>query len=397
MRSAEDTVNAFVPLTEVSVSNSETGPLAGLTLGVKDIFDVKGIPTGRGNPEWRGEAVPALRNASCVQTLLDAGARFAGKTITDEFAFSLFGQNVHYPFPVNPRAPDRYTGGSSCGSAAAVAGGLVDIALGSDTGGSVRGPASFCGLIGLRTTFGRIPIDGTMPLAESFDTVGWFARDIDAYEKVAWVLLGEDRHTTPITRAVTLDGIDAFLAGPAEARELARMRDLVPFRATAHATLPFSATPDDLYGCFRNLQAVEAWREHGEWVTRHDDALGPGTLERIRYGSTVTPEMEQAERDRRESFRRQFREFLGSDTVLVLATAPGAAPLRSASADVLQAYRERALHALCLAGLAGLPQISLPLGAVDGAPFGLSLVGPADSDRALIRLGRAILSAAGKA
>ncbi len=132
-------------------------------------------------------------------------------------------------------------------------------------------------------------------------------------------------------------------------------------------------------------------------MTRHDDALGPGTLERIRYGSTVTPEMEQAERDRRETFRRQFREFLGGDGVLVLATTPGAAPLRSASADALQAYRERALHMLCLAGLAGLPQVSLPVGTVEGAPFGLSLVGPADSDRALIRLGRKILEAAGRA
>ena len=151
MPTPTDPVNAFVPHTEVAVSNAESGPLAGLTLGVKDIFDVKGIPTGRGNPEWLAETVPAMRSASCVQTLLDAGARFAGKTVTDEFAFSLFGQNVHFPFPVNPKAPDRYTGGSSCGSVAAVAAGLVDVALGSDTGGSVRAPASFCGLIGLRT------------------------------------------------------------------------------------------------------------------------------------------------------------------------------------------------------------------------------------------------------
>ncbi len=255
MAAASDPVNAFVPLTQLHVPNAESGPLSGLTLGVKDIFDVRGIATGRGNPVWLGEAVPALRSASCVQALLDAGARFAGKTVTDEFAFSLFGQNVHFPFPVNSRAPDRYTGGSSCGSAAAVAAGLVDIALGSDTGGSVRAPASFCGLIGLRTTFGRVAIDGTMPLAESLDTVGWFARDIDVYESVAWVLLGEDRHTTPLSRAVTLDVIDSFLSGPDEAAELARMRGLVPLPTTSRAELPFTATPEDLYGCFRKLQA----------------------------------------------------------------------------------------------------------------------------------------------
>ncbi len=189
MSHAGDPYNAFLDSPQTAVSNKESGPLEGLTLAVKDIFDVEGYRTGCGNPRKFAEAAIASRSASCVKALLDSGARFVGKTLTDEMAYSLFGQNIHFPLPINPKAPDRYTGGSSCGSAAAVAGGLVDIALGSDTGGSIRAPASFCGLIGLRTTHGLIPIDGAMPVAPSLDTVGWFAKDVDTYEAVARVML----------------------------------------------------------------------------------------------------------------------------------------------------------------------------------------------------------------
>jgi amidase len=184
-----DPFNAFLDYDQATVSNAQSGPLAGLTLAVKDIFDVAGYPSGWGNPVRLAEAPIAAASNSAVQAMLDLGAGFIGKTQTEELAFSMIGQNVHFPHPINPRAPDRVTGGSSSGSAAAVAGGLVDIATGSDTGGSVRCPASFCGLIGLRTTHGAIPLDHTMPLAPSFDTFGWFAKDMDTYRKVAHVLL----------------------------------------------------------------------------------------------------------------------------------------------------------------------------------------------------------------
>ena len=168
MTGFRDPFNAILDLAEVPVPNAESGPLAGLSLAVKDIFDVAGYVTGCGNPAKASEGRIALKTAAAVQSLLDAGARFAGKTQTDELAFSLMGQNAHFSQPTNPAAPDRVTGGSSSGSAAAVAGRLVDIAVGSDTGGSIRAPASFCGLVGLRTTHGRIPLDGAMPLAPRY-------------------------------------------------------------------------------------------------------------------------------------------------------------------------------------------------------------------------------------
>ncbi|RRI07876.1 amidase [Mesorhizobium tamadayense] len=392
-------LNAFLDLRQMPVANAELGPLAGLRLAVKDIYDVAGYRTGCGNPRKFAQAHAASQTAGAVQMILDAGARFVGKTQTDELAFSLFGQNSHFAFPVNAAAPDRVTGGSSSGSAAAVAGGLADIAVGSDTGGSIRAPASFCGLIGLRTSHGRISLDGAMKLAPSFDTFGWFADDIETYKAVGKLLLGSDRHRHPLNSPLSIRWLDAFVSGPAEAAEYARMKTLAAgvVGAPAETEYAFASFPDDLYWCFRRLQAFEAWQVHGGWISAGDQGLGPGIDERFGFGRTIDAGMVAAETERRLAFRSELGALLGNDGFLVLPTVPGAAPLKTSTPQQFQAYRERALHLLCLAGLSGFPQITLPLGSVDGAPFGLSLLGPSGSDVALIRLGRRILDAARKA
>jgi amidase len=390
-------LNAFLDTPQVPVLHAQSGILAGLRLAVKDIYDVKGLRTGCGNPQKFNEARPARESAAAVQTLLDSGARFIGKTQTDELAFSLMGQNVHYPYPTNPRAPGRVTGGSSSGSAAAVAGGLADIALGSDTGGSIRAPASFCGLIGLRTTHGRIDIDGVMPLAPSLDTVGWFASDIEVYEAVGKLLLGPDANKRPLRRAIGIPDIDALVLGTEEATEFSRIRSLVTLPLKDLDAYPFASSIEDLYWCFRQIQAREAWDIHGEWIMERPRNLGPGVDERFGFGRTVDPRKLRTEQVRRYTLRAELVELLGNDAVLVMPTVPGAAPLKSASPEALKDYREAALRLLCFSGLSGLPQITLPVGVVDDAPFGLSLLGPPDSDIALIRLGRRILANAGKA
>lgn len=396
MAGARGPLNAFLDLPQVPVLHAQTGQFAGLRLAVKDIYDVKGLRTGCGNPQKYAEASPATATASAVQAVLDSGARFIGKTQTDELAFSLFGQNVHFPYPVNPAASDRMTGGSTSGSAAAVAGGLADIAFGSDTGGSIRAPASFCGLIGLRTTHGRIAMDGIMPLAPSLDTVGWFANDIEVYEAVGKLLLGPDRNKGPLTRALSVAAIDALVLGPEEAVEYRRIRSLVTLPITELPALPFTSSLDDLYWCFRQIQAREAWESHGDWISVRDRNLGPGVEERFGFGRTIDTRKLHAEQVRRLTLRAELMDLLGSDAVLVLPTVPGAAPLKNADPETLKAYRERALHLLCIAGLAGFPQITLPIGVIESAPFGLSLIGPPNSDVALIRLGRRILANAGK-
>ena len=398
MTGCRDPLNAFLDLPELPVPNAESGPLAGLTVAVKDIFDVAGYVTGCGTPEKSRTGQTALKTAPAVKLLLDAGARFAGKTQTDELAFSLMGQNTHFPQPVNPAAPDRVTGGSSSGSAAAVAGGLVDIATGSDTGGSIRAPASFCGLVGLRTTHGRISLDGAMPLAPSLDTFGWFASDIDTYAKVAQVLLGAGNRKTTLARTLCLSALDGLVAGQREAAAYAasRMEIAQVIGASAEACL-LSHAIDDLYWCFRRLQGYESWQSHGAWISEKDHGLGPGVKERFAFGATIEIETVAAETERRDRFRTELSERLGDDGVIVLPTVPGAAPLKASSFKDTQAYREQALRLLCLSGLSGFPQISLPLGSVEDAPFGILAARSAWQRSRADRSRRRILESAGRA
>lgn len=390
-----DRLNAFLDMPDVPVKSAAAGPLAGLTLGVKDIFDVEGYVSGWGNPDRFAEAKPATHTTGAIQKLLDAGARFIGKTQTEELAFSMIGQNVHFPPPVNSAAPDRVTGGSSSGSVAAVAGGLADIATGSDTGGSVRVPASFCGVMGLRTTQGLIPMDHTMPLAPSFDTFGWFAKDAETYEKVGEVLLGKGSDFKP--RLISLPVLDELVLGSAEANAYGRMKNAVAevLGAVRAAKQPPFAI-DDLYWVTRRLQAKEGWASHGAWLSVPGRNVGKAIYERYVFGKTVTDEQAAEDKAMRDAFRTALGDLLGDDGILVLPTVPCAAPRSKSTPEEMGAFRERAIRLLCWSGLSGFPQISLPLGTVDGAPFGISLLGPARSDMALIRLGRRVLDNARK-
>ena len=180
---------AFVETFELAPTAD--GPLAGLSFAVKDLIDVADRLTGCGNPTWRDTHPPAAVHAVCVEQLLAAGAHAVGKTVTDELAFSLIGENHFYGTPLNAAAPNRVPGGSSSGSASAVACGLADFALGTDTGGSVRVPASNCGIWGLRTSHGFVSVAGVMPFAPTFDTVGILARSAEVLRRAAEVLLAD--------------------------------------------------------------------------------------------------------------------------------------------------------------------------------------------------------------
>jgi amidase len=387
-----DPVHAFVDYPDARVTNAAAGPLAGLTFAVKDIFDVAGYVTGCGNPEKRAESAPATANAPVVQHLLDAGARFVGKTHTAELAFSLDGRNDHYGTPINPAAPGRVPGGSSSGSAAAVAAGIVDCALGSDTGGSVRAPGSFCGLIGLRTTYGRIDIGGTMALAPSFDTVGWFARTSEIYDRVGAVLLGEDVEGPPLTRMLVADDAFERLVSDAEHAALApAVERLAPLFAARDRVTVAPGGLDTWGPVFRTMQGYEAWRVHGKWITERKPHFDPPVAGRFELASRVTEKEYQAARDARLEIMRRVHGILGKDTVIVLPTVPTIAPRLDSSEDVFEAFRQRALQVLCIAGLSGCPQISLPMAKVEGCPLGLSMIAPPGRDRALIALARSVL------
>ncbi|KQP37899.1 amidase [Pseudorhodoferax sp. Leaf274] len=386
-----DPAHAFVPYPDVPVPAAHTGPLSGLSFAVKDLYDVAGYPTGGGSPIVLAMSGIKTRNAPVVQQLLDAGARFVGKTVTDELAFSMNGNNAHFGAPINGAAPDRITGGSSSGSASAVSSRLCDFALGSDTGGSVRAPANHCRLYGIRPTHGRISLEATLDLAPSLDTCGWFARDAQTFARVGAVLLGDDPAPLPAKLRLLrpTDVWSLVEASVADALAAAVARVEQAFGQAADCRVAMESW-DAMYWNFRYVQAREAWLTDGPLIERFAPPLGPGVAERFAWSREVTDAQVQAARAFREKFRGGLATLLGQDGVLVMPTMPDIAPLRSEGEAGLETYRNRAIQMLCLAGLSGFPQISLPLAQREGAPLGLSLLGPAGSDRSLLALAERI-------
>lgn len=386
-----DPAHAFVPYPDVPVPQAGTGPLSGLYFGVKDLFDVAGYPTGGGNPLLLALSGTKTRTAPSVQKLLDAGAAFAGKTVTDELAFSMTGSNAHFGAPLNGAAPERITGGSSSGSASAVSSRLCDFALGTDTGGSVRAPASHCGLYGVRPTHGRVSLEAALDLSPSLDTCGWLARDARTFARVADVLLAPDPAPLPARpRLLLASDIWALVdpaVRPAWDAALARVQALLGTPAATRVALD---SFDAMYWNFRYIQGREAWMTDGPFITRYAPVLGPGVKERFAWSAQVTDGQVVQAQAFRARFRAHLAALLGSDGVLVLPTMPDIAPLRTADEATLEDYRNRATQMLCAAGLSGFPQISLPLAGRDGAPLGLGLLGPAGSDRSLIALAQAL-------
>ncbi len=394
----KDTLGAFVPGGEIEIAGADRGPLKGLSCAAKDIYDLAGHVTGCGNPDWARSHGPAEATAPAIEALLAAGAALRGKTVTDELAYSLNGQNFHYGTPANVNAPGRIPGGSSSGSASAVAGGLVDFALGSDTGGSVRVPASYCGIYGLRPSHGRLALDGIMPLAPSFDTVGWFARDAAVLRRVGEVLFGAVAGDVPAPGRLLL-AEDAF-----EAAEPSAQAALAPLVERLEARLGKArrVRPGDQGGGleawmlrFRVLQAREIWATQGAWIETAKPAFGPEIAERFAWVQTTSDAEAEAAKPEREAFAARLAELLGGDGLLCLPSAPGIAPRLDTPAADLVEHRGRALGLTCIAGLARLPQVSLPLAQVEGCPLGLSLIGPAGSDLGLLAFAEAFAAAGG--
>jgi amidase len=389
-----DTARAFMPYPDVPVPHAAAGPLAGLRFGVKDLFDVAGYPTSGGQPMLLAMSGIKDRTAPTVQRLLDAGAAFAGKVISDELAFSMTGNNAHFGAPVNGAAPDRISGGSSSGSASAVSNRLVDFALGTDTGGSVRAPASHCGLVGLRPSQGRVSLVGCMDLSPSFDTCGWFARDVDTFARVGAVLLGPDAQPLPQrVRLLTPTDVWTQVVPEAQATLVQARTRVEAALGAAQAVAVVLESLEAMYWAFRRVQGHEAWMTHGGLIQRLQPPLGGPVADRFAWCSQVTDEQVAQARQFRDRFRTHLAAILGNDGVLVMPTMPDIAPLRSEAEANLEAFRNRAAHMLCIAGLTGFPQLSLPLAGRDGVPLGLSLLGPAGSDASLVRLAQQVARA----
>ena len=385
----DDALGAFCRHTHVAVKGSGSGPLAGLTFGVKDIYDIAGHKTGFGSPDWLATHDAATRTAAVVETLLAAGADIVGKTQTDELTYSLNGENAHYGTPVNANAPGRIPGGSSSGSAAATAGKLVDFALGSDTGGSVRAPASFCGVYGIRPTHGRVSLEGACALAKSFDTAGWFARDAVLLERIGRVLLGETAAVKPGAALLAEDGFALLGSDAVEAFQPA----LEKIKTVIGPLQPVTVSAEGLpqwFQAFRVLQGAEIHQQLGAWVAQVQPKLGPGVRERMQWTATLTAADIAEAQAVRDAARRRMDELLRDNAVLVLPTVPDIAPLLNTPAAALDDFRARAMSLLCIAGHAGLPQVTLPLATLNGCPIGISLIAARGNDALLLELARRI-------
>jgi amidase len=381
----EDIVNAFIPGPRFELSPLGTGRLSGLTFAVKDLYDIAGSVTSFGNPDWARTHPVASATAPTILALLQAGAHMVGKTKTQELAYGMTGENIWHGTPINPRAPERFPGGSSCGSAVAVAASLVDFAIGSDTGGSVRIPASYCGLFGIRPSFGAIGLAGACPLAPSFDTFGWFARSASLLAGVGEVLLPGDR---PVVQGPLLRVEDAWMNAQPEVAEALRPSlerlEKIKGRAVSVRLLPEGV--DSVYDHFRTVQAEEAWAALGNWVEATHPKFGPGVGERFAAAKVTTPAVAAPGRAFRRMLQARIRPLLAGGAVLIFPTSPCPAPLLTAGLAEQDRIRQATIGITAIAGFCGLPEVTLPAAAVKGAPVGLSLVAGQGHDRALLEM-----------
>lgn len=383
-----DTLGAFCRHTHAELAGAADGPLAGLNCGIKDLYHLAGTRTGFGHPVWLETHAVQSVTSTAVTRLTEAGASVIGKTHCDELCYSLNGINQHYGTPVNVNAPGRIPGGSSSGSAAAVAGGLVDFALGSDTGGSVRVPAGYCGIFGMRPTHGSVPLDGAIAFAPSYDAAGWFARDARMLERVGQVLLGDARAAPPAGKL--LIATDAFAHADPDAG-LALRQALHACEAHFAAAQEIVLAPEGIdrwMDSFRVIQGAEIWSTHREWITSLHPDFGAGIKQRFVWASTIEATAVVAASAHRARINEHLMSLLADNAVLAIPTTPGVAPPLDMPVAELERWRNRALGLLCIAGHAGLPQVNLPLAKVDGLPVGLSLIAARGGDALLLKLAR---------
>lgn len=381
--------NAYINET-ITVKPLKSGPLDGLTFSVKDVFDIENYTSSAGNPDWLKTHQKAKKHAAIIETILQNGATLKGTTITDELMYSLNGENVHYGTPVNPADSKRIPGGSSSGSAVAAGAGLADFTVGTDTGGSIRIPGSYCGVYGYRPTHGLISTDGLIPLAPTFDTAGILSKQFDVFEKVCQVLFEEaddflQDGDEDFEKALLVPDITSQL----ESQTQLAVKDIIDQMAK---TVPDQSETvlhpnglSHLREAFRHLQGLEIWEIHGEWIKQEKPEFGEDIASRFDWASTLDKEIREKYNNVRKRLRQQMQALLGKNGVLIMPTAPGPAPLRNAVGEALNQTRMQTLEMTCIAGLAGLPQITLPWAEVDGLPIGISVIAAPDQDRKLLK------------
>lgn len=380
----------LVPGLDVRIDGAPQGLLDGMRFAAKDLFDVAGYPTGGGNPDW--QAPVPTKHAWLVQTLLDAGADLTAKTITDEVSLGILGENAFYGTPLNPKAPEHVPGGSSSGSASIVATGDVDFAIGTDTGGSVRVPASFCGLFGIRPTHGRLNLSGMMAQAPRSDTAGWFARDAETFAKVSEVVLGE---RTDASVSKLLVAVDAFgIADPTTAAALQPAVDALAELVGERCDETMSPPGLSVWAkAQRTLQPWEGWLTFKDWLDKHNPRMAYSVARNLALASMIPESERQWAEMMRLDARARMHYLLDAQTVLCMPTTPFPAPPKGLPVDTQTPLRNRIACLCSHGGLTGVCQVSVPVTLAEGRPVGISLVGAPGADATLVALAGALAEA----
>ena len=366
------------------------GRLNGLSFAAKDLFEIKGHTASLGNPQWRATHQPSATTSSIIKKLLNEGARLKGITITDEFMWSIKGDNVHFGAPLNAKVPDSFIGGSSSGSASAVACGDVDFALGTDTGGSIRVPASYSGLFGIRPTHRSLSSSGVFPLAQSFDTVGFFTREISTMSQISSVFFQESVEL-PQKFCLIQDAFDT-VEQPLNEQIIDYFSENFS-ESFQYITLPEQFKIENLLNTYKLIQSIEAYQNYGEWYKKNKEKahLGKDIESRFEWASHLTKdEAYQNSLDLKKNFTI-YLETLVNQSLLILPSATSFAPQKSSSFDTVEAIRSKTMAITSIAGLAGLPQLSIPV-TTTKRPIGLSIIGPKNSEKNLIQFANTLLN-----
>ena len=368
------------PLSDINLIN--LGPLSDLTFVVKDMCEIKGFKSSCGNPDFYEKCLPADDFAPFLKDILNKGATLKGITICDEFFYSLIGENGHYGTPANLNAPGCVPGGSSSGSAAALTTDLYDFSIGSDTGGSVRVPASFCGLLGIRPTHNRINTKGVYPMAPTFDTIGWFAKDINTFKKIGFNILNQqDKSKSSFKDFVIAEDI----------LELANPNIIHLFNNYINNSFPeikkirlSKQTKDVIADNFRILQGGEIVENVIPWILKNKPKISPEINNRIEMAIKITKdEINQAVKFR-ENLKKEIELTLPEGLIALFPTTPFSSPKCGQSDEQLSSYRKKLMEFTSIAGMTSRPQISIPKFKDNTGPIGISLLGWRYSDEVLL-------------
>ncbi len=359
------------------------GKLSGMTFAVKDVFAVKGHRNSAGNPAWHETHEAAESTSPVIERLLENGATLKGMTHTDELMYSLNGENIHYGTPLNPINPGCIPGGSSSGSASAVANGLVSFAIGTDTGGSVRVPSSYCGLFGIRPTHDVVSLEGVIPLAPSFDTVGWMAKDIETLELVGEVLL-PGLETTDFDKFY----VDETAWGLVEQEDREVLNEAIPKALTSQSVSLDAGGLTKWPPIFKYIQGLEAWQAHGEWIKEEKPSFSPAIGGRFDDASKLDRSGYEEAKKQQAKITEMLGQLLKDNGVLAIPTAASVAPIKNAPAESVETIRAMTMQLTCIAGLSGLPQVTVPVFREDGMSLGLSFIANKCQDRSLLKFVR---------